>query len=32
MNNAVLKSISATNFEPFNETITFDMDTTVPKG
>jgi len=32
MNNAVLKSISATNFGPFNETIIFDMETTVPKG
>lgn len=32
MINAVLKSISVTNFGPFNETLTFDMETTVPKG
>lgn len=32
MYNAVLKSISATNFGPFNETVTFDMETAVPKG
>ena len=32
MNNAILKSISATNFGPFNGTITFDMETSVPKG
>ncbi len=32
MKNAVLKSISATNFGPFNGTITFDMETSVPKG
>ena len=32
MKNAILKSISATNFGPFNGTITFDMETSVPKG
>lgn len=32
MKNTVLKSISATNFGPFNDTITFDMETSVPKG
>ncbi len=32
MKNTVLKSISATNFGPFNGTITFDMETVVPKG
>lgn len=32
MKNTVLKSISATNFGPFNGTITFDMETSVPKG
>ncbi|WP_028515086.1 AAA family ATPase [Ruminococcus flavefaciens] len=32
MKNAILKSISATNFGPFNSTITFDMETSVPKG
>ena len=32
MENAVLKSISATNFGPFNGTIAFDMETSVPKG
>lgn len=32
MKNAVLKSISATNFGPFNGTIEFDMETSVPKG
>lgn len=32
MKNTVLKSISATNFGPFNSTITFDMETSVPKG
>lgn len=32
MENAILKSISATNFGPFNGTITFDMETSVPKG
>ena len=32
MKNAILKSISATNFGPFNGTIEFDMETSVPKG
>jgi len=32
MNNVVLKSISATNFGPFNETVTIDMETAVPKS
>lgn len=32
MKNTILKSISATNFGPFNGTITFDMETSVPKG
>ena len=32
MKNAILKSISATNFGPFNGTIKFDMETSVPKG
>lgn len=32
MENAILKSISATNFGPFNGTIKFDMETSVPKG
>ena len=32
MKNAILKSISATNFGPFNGTIEFDMETAVPKG
>ena len=32
MRNAILKSISATNFGPFNGTIYFDMETSVPKG
>lgn len=32
MKNGILKSISATNFGPFNDTITFDMETSVPKG
>lgn len=32
MKNAILKLISATNFGPFNGTITFDMETSVPKG
>ena len=32
MKNAILKSISATNFGPFNGTIVFDMETSVPKG
>lgn len=32
MHNAVLKSISATNFGPFKETVTFDMTTNVPKN
>lgn len=32
MKNAVLKSISATNFGPFNGAITFDMETSVSKG
>ena len=32
MNNAILKSISATNFGPFKDTVTFDMATVVPKG
>ena len=32
MKNTVLKSISATNFGPFNGTINFDMETSVPKG
>ena len=32
MNNVILKSISATNFGPFNGTIFFDMETAVPKG
>lgn len=32
MNNAILKLISATNFGPFNEMITFDMETVVPKS
>ncbi len=32
MKNTVLKSISATNFGPFNGTITFDMETSVLKG
>lgn len=32
MSNAVLKSISATNFGPFNETVTLDMETAVPSS
>ena len=32
MKNAILKSISATNFGPFNGTIEYDMETSVPKG
>lgn len=32
MNNAVLKSLSASNFGPFNGTISFDMETVVPKN
>lgn len=32
MKNTILKSISATNFGPFNGTIAFDMETSVPKG
>ena len=32
MKNTVLKSISATNFGPFNGTVVFDMETAVPKG
>lgn len=32
MSNAVLKSISATNFGPFNETVTLDMETAVPNS
>ena len=32
MRNVVLKSLSATNFGPFNNTVTFDMETSVPKG
>lgn len=32
MKNAILKSISATNFGPFNSTVIFDMETSVPKG
>lgn len=32
MKNAILKSISATNFGPFNGSIEFDMETSVPKG
>lgn len=32
MTNTVIKSISATNFGPFKETVTFDMETSVPKG
>lgn len=32
MENIILKSISATNFGPFNGTITFDMETSVPRG
>ncbi len=32
MNNVVLKSISATNFGPFNETVIIDMETVVPKS
>lgn len=32
MKNTILKSISATNFGSFNGTISFDMETSVPKG
>jgi len=32
MENVVLKSISVSNYGPFNETIEFDMETSVPRG
>ncbi len=32
MENAILKTISTTKYGPFNGTITFDMETSVPKG
>ncbi len=32
MNNVVLKSISATNFGPFYESVTIDLETSVPKS